>query len=75
MNTDKEFTLHECAVLADCHVNTIRGAVKTGKLAAHRHKHVNGVPWMVSAVDLAEYMIQRNEQYERRKTNTRKRSL
>ena len=60
---NKTYSIAEAAILAGCHHNTIRKAIKAGELPAHRpeigrfNNAGHGVPWEINADDLAEYLV------------------
>ena len=56
------FDLRESAFLCNCHVNTLKNAIKRGELKAYQEKPGRGNPWKITPEDLCMFMIKRQKE-------------
>ena len=56
------FDVQEVAIIAGIHKNTVRKYIKDGRLKAHRKINQRRIPWLVNSEDLAEFLLEQQEQ-------------
>lgn len=62
----KKFSVEETAALLGVHRNTVRTYIRKGILKAHRPHNKRGVPWIVDAESIAEFIVQDRESNKNR---------
>lgn len=57
----RRMSVAQAAEEADCHIETIRRAIRSKELLASRHPTKIGHPYEIASVDLAAFLTRRRE--------------